>query len=211
MIGVSACSLRVRTRTGSRPWPGSHYPGAVRPTRIRGRPSMPELSLDRGDVLGAVAEQGRRHHDDVRADHECLDDVGPRTDARTCRQRQPGTELRPKDRDPAHGQPHLPGLAQLEPGHDLERFQIEIGLIEAIEQHEAVGAGARGRCGEVREGRVVRAELDGQRDRDRGADGRDRDRGRAASMSAAVRRGSAATWYRFSSSASAPASWMRRA
>ena len=32
-----------------------------------------------------------------------------------------------------------------------------------------------------------------------------------ASMSAADRRGSAATWYRFSSSASAPASWMRRA
>ena len=51
------------------------------------------------------------------------------------------TELRSQDGDPAHRQAHLPGLAQLEPRHDLERLEVEVGLVEAVEQHEPVGAG----------------------------------------------------------------------
>ncbi len=61
-------------------------------------------------------------------------------------------------------------LAQLEPRHDLERLEVEVRLVEAVEQHQAVGAGGDGRRREVRERRVERAELDRQRDRDRRAD-----------------------------------------
>ncbi len=31
-------------------------------------------------------------------------------------------------------------------GDDLERLEVEVGLVEAVEQHEPVGAGADGRA-----------------------------------------------------------------
>ena len=54
-------------------------------------------------------------------------------------------ELGSQDRDPAQRQPQLPGVAQLEPRLDFERLQVEVGLVEAIEQDQAVGPGVDGR------------------------------------------------------------------
>ena len=80
-------------------------------------------------------------------------------------QRDGGAELRPQDGDPAQGQPQLPGLAQLDPGDDVERLEVEVGLVEAVEQHQPVGAGVDDLLREVGHRRVVGAELHGQRDR----------------------------------------------
>ena len=37
------------------------------------------------------------------------------------------------------GQAQLPRLAQLDAGHDLQRLEVEVGLVEAVEQHQPVG------------------------------------------------------------------------
>ena len=58
--------------------------------------------------------------------------------------------------------------AQQDVGLHLERFQVDVRLVEAVEQHQAVGAGlveALGHVGEVGE---ERAELHRHRDGDRG-------------------------------------------
>ena len=61
-------------------------------------------------------------------------------------------------------------LAELDAGDDVEGVEVEVGLVEAVEQHESVGAGVDDPGREVGHRRVVRAELDGQRDADLGAD-----------------------------------------
>ena len=48
-----------------------------------------------------------------------------------------------QDRDPEQRQADLLGPAQLQGRRDLQRLEIEVGLVEAVEQHEPVGAGSR--------------------------------------------------------------------
>ena len=61
--------------------------------------------------------------------------------ARGGRERDVRIELRSEDRDPADRQPHLPRLAELESRDDLDRFEVEVRLVEAVEQDEPVGPG----------------------------------------------------------------------
>ena len=121
------------------------------------------------------------------------------------RQRDVRAELWPQDGDPAQRQPQLPRLAQLDAGHDVERLEVEVGLVEAVEQHQPVGAGVDDARREVGHGRVVRAELHRERDVELGAHRGDELEVGGLDVGGAAR-GSAATWYRFSSTASAPAS-----
>ena len=94
-----------------------------------------------------MAEHRRRHHGDVGTDHERFDDVGAAVDAGGGGDRDVGAELRAQDGDPSQGQSQLAGLAQLDAIHDLERVEIEVGLVEAVEEHEPVGTGSRRRLG----------------------------------------------------------------
>jgi hypothetical protein len=55
------------------------------------------------------------------------------------------------------------GVAQDQVGHHFQRFQVEIGLVEAIEKHQAV-APAASSFGHVRHRAEVRAELHGHGD-----------------------------------------------
>ena len=48
--------------------------------------------------------------------------------------------------------------------HDVQRLDVDVRLVEAVEQHQAVGAGAVERRGQVRQRRVERRQL--HRDRD---------------------------------------------
>ena len=57
-------------------------------------------------------------------------------------------------------------------GLDGQRLQVDVGLEEAVEQDQAVGPGAEQPLGHVGQRAEERADLDGQRDRDRRPDGR---------------------------------------
>ena len=87
-------------------------------------------------------------------------------------------ELGPQDGDPAQRQAQLPGAAELDAVDHLERLEVEVGLVEAVEQDEPVGALGDDAGGEVGHRGVVRAELDGEGDGHRGPDGGDEGRGR---------------------------------
>ena len=76
-----------------------------------------------------------------------------------------------EDADPGERQAHGLRRAQQHAGSQFERFEIDIGLVEAIEQHQAVGAGLIEALGHVREVAEERAQLDGDRDVDGGFDG----------------------------------------
>src|SRR5271165_5778519 len=81
-----------------------------------------------------------------------------------------GPQLAVKQGDPAQRHPHSHGSAQEDVWSNLEAFEIDVGLIEAVEEHQAVGAGevqALGHVGEISE---KGAKLDGHRDVDRSPD-----------------------------------------
>ena len=78
-----------------------------------------------------------------------------------------------QDREPAQAQEQLVRAREVEPRHDLEVLDVDVGLVEAVEDHEAVGPGALEPPREVGERRVEGRELDGDRDRDGLPHGRD--------------------------------------
>ena len=129
-----------------------------------------QLALHGGDVRRSVAQQRRGHHRGIGADHQRLDDVGAGGDAGRRGQRDGGSELGPQDGDPAQGEPQLPRTAQLDAGDDVEGVDVEVGLVEAIEQHEPVGTGGFDARRKVGHGRVVRTELHRERDADLSSD-----------------------------------------
>ena len=166
--GASACSWRARTQMGPRPSPGCALPrswstDSYSCSCIQVRSSASTVAKCCGPWRSSAEVIITTSAPTMRP----LTTSRPGVDAGGRRQGHVGTQLRPQDRDPAHRQAHLPRLAQLEPRHDVQRVEVEVRLVEAIEQHEAVGAALDDCRGEVRERRVVRAELDGQRDRDR--------------------------------------------
>ena len=71
-----------------------------------------------------------------------------------------------QDGDPAQGQAQFVRGAQVQGRHHFQRFDIQVGLVEAVEQHQAVGAGFDQACGKVGQGGEERAELDRQGDVD---------------------------------------------
>ena len=75
----------------------------------------------------------------LRAGHHGLDHVGGAVDA--AGERQVGLDVAVQHRDPVQPQQQLVRIAEDQVGHHFQRFQIEIRLVEAVEQHQAVGAG----------------------------------------------------------------------
>ena len=73
-------------------------------------------------------------------------------------------QLAVEDADPAQRQAQLRRVAQVEGGGDLQGLGVDVGLVEAVEQHQPVGAGVDQLHGQVAEGGVEGAELDRQRD-----------------------------------------------
>ena len=63
-----------------------------------------------------------------------------------------GLDAPVQDGDPTQGQAQLVGVAQHQVGDDFQLFQVEIGLVKAVEQHQAVCAGLGQSPGEVRQG-----------------------------------------------------------
>ena len=67
-----------------------------------------------------------------------LDHVGGGVDAGRGGQR--GRDLLVEDRDPAQRQPQLLRGGQDQARGDLQGLQVQVGLVEAVEQHQPVGA-----------------------------------------------------------------------
>src|SRR4030095_3158621 len=68
--------------------------------------------------------------------------------------------------DPVQTKQQLVGVAEDQVGDDLQGFEIEIRLIEAVEQYQPIGAGRIQAFGHVGHGAEVRSQLDGHRDGD---------------------------------------------
>ena len=122
-----------------------------------------QVALDGGDVLGALVQHGRGHHGDVGAHEQRLGRVGAAVHAAGDGQRSGAVELGAQDGGPAQGQAQLPRLAQRDRGQDLARIGVEVGLVEAVEQHKTGDARRGDLAGEVGERRVVRRQLDRER------------------------------------------------
>ncbi len=56
-------------------------------------------------------------------------------------ERQVGLDAAVQHRHPVQPQQQLVRVAQDQVGHHFQRFQVEIRLVEAVEQHQRVGAG----------------------------------------------------------------------
>jgi len=68
-------------------------------------------------------------------------------------------------RDPVQAQQQLVRVAQNQVGHHLQRFQVEIRLVEAVEEHQA-SAPARRVSGHVGHRAEIRSQLHGHGDLD---------------------------------------------
>ena len=56
-------------------------------------------------------------------------------------QREVSMDLAVQDGDPAQRQTQLGGGAQIKAVDDFQLFQVEVGLVEAVEEHQPIGAG----------------------------------------------------------------------
>ena len=100
------------------------------------------------EVLGAVAQQRRHHLHRVGARHHRLEGVEAGVDAAAGRERGPHAAV--QDREPAQPEQQLGGVGEVERRHDLERLGVDVGLVEAVEEDEAVGAERVERVRQVR-------------------------------------------------------------
>ncbi len=65
---------------------------------------------------------------------------------------------------PKQGQADFAGVTEAEIGQNLQGGEIDIGLIEAVEQYQRIGAGLLHRQRHMAEGAEIGAEFDRQRD-----------------------------------------------
>ena len=101
-----------------------------------------------------MEEQRRDHLYGVRACHHRLQGIEAGVDASAGRERGPHAPV--EDREPAQPQAQLRRVRELERRDDLERLGIDVGLIEAVEEDEAVGAEGVELAREMGERRVER-------------------------------------------------------
>ena len=95
----------------------------------------------------ALGEQLRREHRHLRAGHHRLDHILGGVDA--AGEREVGLDAAVQDRDPAQRQPQLGAVLSVRLG-TTSGFQVEVGLVEAVEQHQPVRPGLdrrRAMCG----------------------------------------------------------------
>ena len=121
------------------------------------------------DVLRPVAQQGRCAHHHVGAGQQVLDHVIAAPHARGGGQR--GVPQVPmQQRHPGQAQAHVRRRAQVEVGLRPQRGQVDVGLVEAVEQRQAIGPGLHQLQREVAGAAVKRRELDRHRDAHAGLD-----------------------------------------
>ena len=106
----------------------------VEPARVHPLREAVEQGLH---VADAVAEESRGRHDGV--GEEIFGDLGCGIDA--CRRRERAANLPCQDGDPEQRQANLRRRAEFQVVFKVQADQIDIRLIEAVEQDEAVGAG----------------------------------------------------------------------
>ena len=124
------------------------------------------MRLEDGEQpLRAVLEQARHHLHRRRAGHDRLH--GVEAGVHAARRGERRLDLAGQDRQPAEAQQQLGGIRQVQARDRLEGLDVDVGLVEAVEQHEAVGARPVQLLGEVRQRREERRQLDGHRDGDR--------------------------------------------
>jgi hypothetical protein len=82
-----------------------------------------------------------------------------------------GLDAPGEDREPAQPQEQLARVREPDGRHDVEGHGVDVGLVEAVEDHEPGNARFIEAPGEVRERGEERRQLDGHRDRDGAADG----------------------------------------
>ena len=116
-------------------------------------------------LLRSVAQQCRGGHHHIRPREQVFGHVGGVFDARGGRERGPHTAA--QQRDPRLRQQRAVRAGERYRGHDGERFGVDIGLQEAVEKDEGVGAGLVQSQREIPNRAEVRAELDRDRDGDR--------------------------------------------
>ena len=97
-----------------------------------------QFALDVTQVIDTVAHQRRAQHGDVGSDHEQLDDIFRVVDA--AGGGQAGLDAAKENSDPGQRQAQRLRRAQQNVGSDFQFFQIDVRLIEAIEEHQPVGA-----------------------------------------------------------------------
>ena len=117
-----------------------------------------QLVEQRTGALGAPAQELGGAHHDVCAGQQPLGQVGTGGHPR-CQGERGGWQQRTEDRDPAQGQPHLARVRQLQARRHVERLEIEVRLVEAVEEDEAVSTRLDDGRREVRERGEVRRHL----------------------------------------------------
>src|ERR1019366_907427 len=121
------------------------------------------------DVLDAVLQQRRCHHGHVRARHHGLQHVAgimhPTGDGDV------GLDLVIQNGGPMEPEAQLMRAAQHQVRYYLQLLQVEVGLVETIKDHDAVGAGFGQTLDEVGARREVRPQLYRNRDMYTLADG----------------------------------------
>ena len=137
------CSSPARTRTGPPPPPGSRCRAAGRPTRTRARPSRRRISAStvrmwpgpwRSSAEVIIATSAPTMSALTASVPAWMPDVAAsETPGRSCGRRIAIQRIGRRSSD---------GLAQLEPGDDVEGLEVEVRLVEPVEQDEAVGAGS---------------------------------------------------------------------
>ena len=99
------------------------------------------------NVIDAASQQNRAEHRHISAGHKHFQRIGRAMNA--ARRRQIRADPAVENRDPAHRQPHRHWRAQQNVGRNLERLQLDVGLIKTIEEHQRVGAVLIGSAREV--------------------------------------------------------------
>ena len=100
-----------------------------------------DISDQPGQERWALLEQRGRAHHDVGAGHQVLDGFNGAVHAGRCRERRLDASV--EERDPQQRQPYFLGFAQRQRRDDGAGLDVEIRLVEAVEQHERVGAAPR--------------------------------------------------------------------
>ena len=114
--------------------------------------------------------QHRRHQlDGMCAGHHRLDHVERTVDSAARGELERGP-LSGQDREPAQAQEELGGIGEVVIGPDLQLHDVDVGLVEAVEQHESICARRLELGGEVRQRGEEGRQLHGDRDRDRSLD-----------------------------------------
>ena len=116
----------------------------------------------------SVQQQGGGEHRDVSANQQQLHDIV--SSVHTSTTSKIGRDLSMQDRNPAQGQPQdfaFPVGADQGFGDDLQRIQIDVRLIEAVEEHQSIYTYFVQLVSHMRDIAIVRTQLDRQRDADR--------------------------------------------